>query len=320
MFISTSICCAVLCCSIELSESVCCFISSIDCFCRFPGSDYRNPAPGVFKKLREAPDPNSLEPEEEEEMIEVEVALPGEQLPQAVSASALDPDIDACEVEVVVDFGVDSSGGGGGVVFGGDGVDASSSSSSAAFGKFSGSGSSGGGSGATSSAAQPAGSGGASYAPPGGGGLKGDGSEGAAADAHAPMYESNGSTNPGKTKVNIFDPRKRTGTQSSDEQSIGWGDDQPQHSARPSQDPGRSAMPAIPEAVAAARPAPASIAEGDERCECGEEGEEAEDADMDEDRNVPETAEEREVRHSSQPAPSPAAATTLLLLVHFCYC
>lgn len=53
-------------------------------------------------------DPNAP-PDEDDDVIEVEVAMPGEQLPQASSAAATaleDGDDGPYEVEVVVDFGV----------------------------------------------------------------------------------------------------------------------------------------------------------------------------------------------------------------------
>lgn len=73
----------------------------------FPGHDYRNPAPALFKPLRQPPvrDPNAP-PDDDDEVIEVEVALPGEHLPQATSASIVDGEDGPYEVEVVVDFGV----------------------------------------------------------------------------------------------------------------------------------------------------------------------------------------------------------------------
>lgn len=52
-------------------------------------------------------DPNNPTPEDDDEVIEVEIALPGEDLPQAASAAAaIDADDSPYEVEVVVDFGV----------------------------------------------------------------------------------------------------------------------------------------------------------------------------------------------------------------------
>jgi len=79
----------------------------------FPGHDYRNPAPNLFKPLRQPVirDPNAP-PDDDDEVIEVEVALAGENLPQATSTTAAivgngeGDDLGAYEVEVVVDFGV----------------------------------------------------------------------------------------------------------------------------------------------------------------------------------------------------------------------
>jgi hypothetical protein len=77
-------------------------------FCRFPGNDYRQPAPGVFKPVRNLDvvdtDPN----DSDEEMIEVLVARPGEALPQATTA-LVDEDDQPFEVEVVVDFGMSAN-------------------------------------------------------------------------------------------------------------------------------------------------------------------------------------------------------------------
>ena len=80
---------------------------------RFPGQDYRNPAPNLFKPARQPiiRDPNAP-PDDDDEIIEVEVALAGENLPQATSTSAAivgngeGDDLGTYEVEVVVDFGV----------------------------------------------------------------------------------------------------------------------------------------------------------------------------------------------------------------------
>jgi hypothetical protein len=76
-------------------------------FCRFPGNDYRQPAPGVFKPVRNIDFANDAN-DSDEEMIEVVVAQPGESLPQAAS-TIVDDDDQPFEVEVVVDFGVTSS-------------------------------------------------------------------------------------------------------------------------------------------------------------------------------------------------------------------
>ena len=73
---------------------------------RYPGSDYRNPAPGLFKPLRvpQQKDPNNPD-EDDDELIEIEIAVPGEQLPTAAIA-AIGADEDPYEVEVVTDFSV----------------------------------------------------------------------------------------------------------------------------------------------------------------------------------------------------------------------
>jgi hypothetical protein len=74
---------------------------------RFPGNDYRQPAPGVFKPVRNIDFANDAN-DSDEEMIEVVIAQPGESLPQAAS-TIVDDDDQPFEVEVVVDFGVTSS-------------------------------------------------------------------------------------------------------------------------------------------------------------------------------------------------------------------
>eukprot|EP00981_Chlorochromonas_danica_P012554 scaffold5146_cov164-Ochromonas_danica.AAC.3 len=70
---------------------------------RFPGHDYRQPAPGKHKPARTEADAEAIKAMEEEEFIEVEMAMPDENLPEA-AISTPDMDDEAYEVEVVVDF------------------------------------------------------------------------------------------------------------------------------------------------------------------------------------------------------------------------
>lgn len=80
-----------------------------------PGHDYRQPATGLFKPARVAPPPSAKEANgkkggdlDDDDEIEVEIAMPGESLPEAMT-SAIGTDEQPYEVEVVVDFGVQSS-------------------------------------------------------------------------------------------------------------------------------------------------------------------------------------------------------------------
>lgn len=70
---------------------------------RFPGHDYRQPAPGKHKPARTEADAEAIKAMEEEEFVEVEMAMPDENLPEAAITTP-DMDDEAYEVEVVVDF------------------------------------------------------------------------------------------------------------------------------------------------------------------------------------------------------------------------
>ncbi len=75
----------------------------------FPGHDYRQPAPGLFKPVRAETGSDVKLDEEDDEEIEVEIALPGESLPHAITSTINADDGTPYEVEVVVDFGVQST-------------------------------------------------------------------------------------------------------------------------------------------------------------------------------------------------------------------
>jgi hypothetical protein len=72
-------------------------------FFRFPGHDYRQPAPAKHVPARSEADAAQIKAMEEEEFIEVELALAEENLPEAV-ISTPEMEDESYEVEVVVDF------------------------------------------------------------------------------------------------------------------------------------------------------------------------------------------------------------------------